>query len=44
MLMRSHIEIESDPLIWQWIEALISSRMGIATAVDPPFPLSVGTP
>jgi hypothetical protein len=44
MLMRSHIEIESDPLIWQWIETLISSRMGVTTAVDPAFPLSVGTP
>lgn len=44
VLMRSHIEIESDPLIWQWIEALISSRMGVATAVDPVFPLSMNTP
>ena len=39
MLMRPHIEIESDPLIWQWVEALIKSRMGVPTAPDPAFPL-----
>lgn len=44
MLMRSHIEIESDPLIWQWIEALISSRIAVTTTADPAFPLSSNTP
>ena len=44
MLMRSHIEIESDPLIWQWVEALISSRIGVAPAVEPAFPVSLNTP
>ena len=44
MLMRSHIEIESDPLIWQWVEALINSRIGAAPAVEPAFPLSLNTP
>jgi hypothetical protein len=40
MLMHSHLEIESDPLIWDWVEALISSKVVDVPSASPPFPIS----